>query len=589
MTNRLRAFLLALLTMAAPAAARAAVTVSVTPGYAQVVVGQTLQFSAAVTGSGNRGVFWMVNNARLGNLAMGKITAKGLFTAPANLPKPAIATITAMSKADNSVVATAVVTLLAQPVSGHTYHVATTGSDGADGSSGAPWKTIQHAQSVAASGDTVLVHGGVYNEHVTFSRSGTAAAPITFRAAPGETPVVDGTGLDIPGDMYGLFTFDSASYVIAEGFELRNYTTASIREVPIGVFVTGAGSGVQVVENYIHDITTTAPANPRNCASNAFGMTVYGTRNPDALDGLAVAGNEIAHNKLGCSETLSLDGNVTNWAVVNNVVHDNDNIAIGAIGFEKVSKDPAYDQARDGVIRGNTIYNITSFGNPDYGNQYAADGIYVDGGTNIVIEQNLIHHVDLGIELASEHGGRTSSYVAARNNVIHSGQSAGISLGGYAAAKGGTDHCTVVGNTLWQNDTQNTGSGEFQIQFNATNNVVENNIFYAGAQGLLVNDFTTSTPAPAVLDYNLYYSAGAQKFTWQKHKYTSYASYLTGTGMDAHSPPFSDPQLTADFDIAPTSPARDAGLVLGQVAGARDFAGNKRVAGGTTSIGAYEE
>ncbi len=44
-----------------------------------------------------------------------------------------------------------------------------------------------------------------------------------------------------------------------------------------------------------------------------------------------------------------------------------------------------------------------------------------------------------------------------------------------------------------------------QIQFNATNNVFENNILYAGAQGLLVNDFTTSSADPAQLDYNLYF------------------------------------------------------------------------------------
>ena len=157
--------------------------------------------------------------------------------------------------------------------------------------------------------------------------------------------------------------------------------------------------------------------------------------------------------------------------MVSNLIHDVNNIGIGAIGFEKVSKDPAYDQARQGVIRGNTVYNITSFGNPDYGKQYAADGIYVDGGTNITIEQNLIHNVDLGIELASEHQGKTSSFVVARNNVIYDGNSAGISIGGYAKNRGGTDHCNVVGNTLYNNDGQKTGSGEFQIQFNATNNI----------------------------------------------------------------------------------------------------------------------
>ncbi len=575
-----RAALLVSLLM--PGAARAAVTIS--PAYAQVVAGQTLQLTATP------GVIWQVDNANGGATATGRISKTGLYTAPSKLPKPAIATITAISRTDPSQSATATVTLLAQAPTGHTYYVSTSGSDGGDGSSGSPWRTIQHAETIAAAGDTVLVHGGVYNEHVTLSTSGTANGTITFESAPGETAVVDGTGLDIPQNMWGLFTFDSVSYVIVQGFEIRNYTTASVKNVPIGVFVVGAGVGDQVVNYYIHDITTTAPANPTNCASDAFGMTVYGTQAPDAIDGLAVSGNEIANNLTGCSETLSLDGNVTNFAVVSNLVHDDNNIGIGAIGFERVSKDPAYDQARDGVIRGNTVYNITSFGNPDYGNQYAADGIYVDGGTNIVIDQNRIHNVDLGIELASEHRGKTSSFIIARNNIVYDGNSAGISIGGYAASKGGTDHCTVVGNTTYNNDTQQTGSGEFQIQFNATNNVVDNNIFYAGTQGLVVNDFTTSTPTPAALDYNLYFSSGSPVFDWQKHRYTSYSAYQTASGNDTHSP-YADPQFTSttNLDVAGASPAVNAGTNLGAaIVGLRDFIGAKRVLGANIDIGAYE-
>jgi hypothetical protein len=572
-----------LVSLLMPGAARAAVTIS--PAYAQLLPGQTLQFAASP------GVTWQVDNANGGTAATGTVSKTGLFTAPTTQPKPAIATITAISRTDPSQSATATVTLLAQAPTGHTYYVSTFGNDSTgDGSSGAPWRTIQHAQTKAAAGDTVLVHGGVYNEHVTLSTSGTANGYITFQSFPGEVAAVDGTGLDIPQNMWGLFTFNSVSYVIVQGFEIRNYTTASVKQVPIGVFIVGAGEGDQLVNNYVHNITTTAPANPTNCASDAFGITVYGTQAPDAIDGLAISGNEVANNLTGCSETLSLDGNVTHFAVVSNLVHDDNNIGIGAIGFERVSKDPAYDQARDGAIIGNTVYNITSYGNPDYGKQYAADGIYVDGGTNIVIDRNRIHNVDLGIELASEHKGKTSSYIVARNNIVYDGNSAGISIGGYAASKGGTDHCTVVGNTAYGNDTQNTGSGEFQIQFNATNNVVENNIFYAGAQGLLVNDFTTSTPAPAMLDYNLYFSSGPTIFDWQKHKYTSYSAYQTASGNDTNSP-YADPQFTTttNLDVAGTSPAINAGTNLGAaIVGTRDFIGAKRVLGGNIDIGAYE-
>lgn len=75
---------------------------------------------------------------------------------------------------------------------------------------------------------------------------------------------------------------------------------------------------------------------------------MYGTEAPAAISGLVVSGNEIDDLKTGCSETLSVDGNVNGFAIIGNVIHDDDNIGIDAIGFEKVSPNPAYDRARNG-------------------------------------------------------------------------------------------------------------------------------------------------------------------------------------------------------------------------------------------------
>lgn len=577
--------------------AHAAVTISISPSYTQLVAPDTLQFTAQVSGNGNGDVIWEVDNVIGGNSAYGTITASGLYSPPAKLPSPALVTVTAVAKADPTASAIATITLLSQASSGGKYYVAPGGDDHASGSIDAPWATIQHAADTASAGDTVLVRQGSYNEHVHLHRSGDAAQGfITFQNYSDETAVLDGTGLDIPGGQWGLFTFDNVSDVIVSGFELRNYQTNSRNKVPIGVYVFGAGKSLQIVNNRIHDIATTAKTSPDQCGSNAFGLTVYGSKAPTAIEEIAIAGNELFDLHTGCSETLSLNGNVKNFAVLNNLVHDNDNIGIGAIGFERVSPDPKYDQARDGVIRGNIVYNITSYGNPDYGKQYAADGIYIDGGTDIIVEQNLVHHVDLGIELASEHQGRTSSFVTARNNVVYEGNSAGISIGGYAAKRGGTDHCVVVNNTLYANDTKKTGSGEFQIQFNATNNVFENNILYAGPQNLFVNDFTDSSPEPATLDYNLYFSPdGADKgdWTWQKKTYRGFDDYRDATGLDSRGL-FADPEFVSlgeppDLDIAASSPARNAGTVLGSgMTGKYDFAGYRRVRHGKINIGAYQ-
>ena len=577
--------------------AQGAVSVTLSMPYAQVQPSQSVAFSAAVTGSANTKVVWQVNNAVGGSASAGTVTAGGVFTAPAALPSPASVTVTAVSAADPSASATATITLVAQAAAGTTYYVAKTGADGNPGTLASPFLTIQHAAGVAAAGDTVLVEAGVYNELVAPRNSGNATQGyITFSAAPGQAVAIDGTGLAIPGGQWGLVTLQNSSFVVVQGFELRNYTTSSVRDVPVGVYVSGAGSNVQIVNNHIHDITTTAKTTPKACGSDALGMAVYGSAAPAAISGLVVSGNEIDDLMTGCSESLSIDGNVDGFAVTSNVVHDNDNIGIDAIGFERVSPDPAYDQARHGEIRGNIVYNITSYGNPDYGRQYAADGIYVDGGTQIIIEQNLVHNADLGIELASEHKGHVTSAVIARNNVVYQDNSNGISIGGYGPNRGGSDGVTVVNNTLWDNDTKHTGSGEFQIQFNATNNLFENNIVYASAQALMVHDYAPAAAAPATLDANLYFSPkGAAKsvFQWEKTRYSGFAKYLAGSGQDGRSvfadPLFVDPGAPPVLDVMAGSPAIGAGLDLGEaVVGSVDFAGNRRIVGHTIDIGAYQ-
>src|SRR6266852_4832404 len=61
-----------------------------------VAAGQQAQFTATVTGTTNTSVTWIV----VGGAADGTISASGLYTAPAVVPNPALATVTAPSQAD---------------------------------------------------------------------------------------------------------------------------------------------------------------------------------------------------------------------------------------------------------------------------------------------------------------------------------------------------------------------------------------------------------------------------------------------------------------------------------------------------------
>jgi hypothetical protein len=314
----------------------------------------------------------------------------------------------------------------------------------------------------------------------------------------------------------------------------------------LGINVIGAGSHIELLKNNVHHIEQNFNGRfgPGH-GGNGFGIAVYGTDARTPIPNLIIDGNEVHHLKTGSSESLVVNGNVTNFRITHNVVHDNNNIGIDVIGFEHTAPDPGVDQARDGLVSGNLVYDITSRGNPAYGNDQSSDGIYVDGGTRVLIEQNVVHDVDVGIELASEHQNRATSYITARNNLIYHCNTAGVSIGGYAPERGHTDHCSVVNNTLYENDTAGTGSGEFQMQWNMADNIFENNIVYAGSRCLITlnkSQIEKDHP-PATIDHNLYYCAsGPQTSAWAgaSTTVTGFDKYVQSTGNDQHSN-FSDP------------------------------------------------
>ena len=477
------------------------------------------------------------------------------------------------------------------------FYVSTAGNDSNPGSESAPWRTIQHAADTARAGSTVNVRGGVYEELVSIHASGNASDGfITFRSYPGETAILDAEHFT-PSGRQAVLAIHNQSYVRIEGFEIRNFHTAEHRLAPLGISVMGAGSHIELLKNNVHHIEQTFPGRDApGSGGNGFGIAVYGTDAKTPITDLVIDGNEVHQLKTGSSESLVVNGNVTNFRITHNVVHDNNNIGIDVIGFERTAPDPAVDQARDGLVSNNLVYNITSKGNPAYRNDESSDGIYVDGGTRILIERNVMHDVDFGIELASEHKDRATSYITVRNNLIYHSHTAGVSIGGYAPDRGRTEHCIVVNNTLYQNDTSATGSGEFQMQWNMVDNVFENNIVYTGPRCLMMlNKFQLDKKRPpAIIDHNLYYCAsGAQASTWAgaSNIVTGFDKYVEATGNDRHSR-FSDPHFVDpaknDFHLQFNSLAIAAGAVDSLPLGELDLEGSPRFKSGKIDIGCYQ-
>ncbi|AJG91226.1 hypothetical protein BG03_5706 (plasmid) [Bacillus cereus] len=308
--------------------------------------------------------------------------------------------------------------------SGTDYYVFPAGSDLNPGTLDQPFATIQKAANVAKEGSTVYIRGGVYNQKVRVTHSGASGAPITFQNYQDEKVILDGSTVKLEDD--GLFTIEDKNYIQVKGLEFRNLKSAKVNETPIGIYITGTGRNIEIRNNYIHHIETNVKD------GNAHGIAVYGTssHSQNNLNHIFIDNNEVANLKLGLSEAIAVNGNVDSFEVTNN-----NNIGIVLIGYEGVSPVTALDQARNGVVRNNIVHHNSPINNTSY-NEYSADGIYVDGGKEIIIEQNQSYENNLGNEVANEHAGKGASQITVRDNTISNNIMSRIAIGGYDSQQG---------------------------------------------------------------------------------------------------------------------------------------------------------
>ena len=177
------------------------------------------------------------------------------------------------------------------PMHAATYVVDQAAPAAADANPGAeqsPFKTVQRAVNEAKPGDTILVMAGKYDERVRVKTSGTEGQPITLRAVPRRSAILNGFDLQ-------------ASYIRIEGFEITAEKPATA--VQLG------GNQCEVLDNYIHHMMVGVAG-------------TVGKPSPDGKtrDYAAVAHNRIAYNKVYHSQYgLMLGGE--DWLVENNEVN----------------------------------------------------------------------------------------------------------------------------------------------------------------------------------------------------------------------------------------------------------------------------
>jgi hypothetical protein len=420
-------------------------------------------------------------------------------------------------------------------------YVSPGGSDHASGTASHPLASPQAAVGkLGPSGGTIVLAGGHYTGRRIVL---TGRSHITVRAAAGATPVLDGAGLKAPDGQSGMVEIHNSSDITISGLTITGYRTKALSAVPIGIFVSGSGHGIRLSHNHVHHL-----GNDNSTLGsfdiNAHGIAFYGTDPSASLSDVRVDHNELDHLVLGASETLVVNGNVDGFAITGNVIHDDNNIGIDAIGFEPTISGPArfteVNRARHGVIAGNHVSRIISKGNPAYWEDgewcNCADGIYVDGGGDIAITGNRVDASDIGIEAASEwKQGRTDAIRIVGNTVTASGYTS-LALGGYDQDRGEAYDVTVTGNVL------HGGSPAVLLQYYLHDTTITHNAITGAADStLLLRDKPAGTAAQnanLVLDHNRYAAPakpGHELYLWNGVTRHGLAAYQAASGEDRAS------------------------------------------------------
>ena len=409
---------------------------------------------------------------------------------------------------------------------GNTYYVAKTGLDSNDGSLAHPWLTINHAASTAVAGDTVYVRSGTYNEYVfDCYHSGTAGNPITFENYPGESPIIDGTGLANPSSNYGLL-YIVGNYINWQGFEIRN---SLIYE---GVYALHAFQ-VNLSNLKIHAINGSGIA-LGDCSNMVIDTCeLYNCNTNPQYD-----------------ETIILSP-AQNIEIKNCYIHDTGSAGIDCKGANG-------DSGCNNIsIHNNEICNLAN----------GSSGIYIDmQGINqngFSIYCNKIHNCGNAITLGSEGNAATLTNTNIYNNLIYN-NTYGFQVQPYSFPK----TVSIINNTFYNNliglgwdDT----AANYQVNCVVRNNIVVSTTTYS----LIHYDYYAQ--GGVTIDHNLFYDAAGYN--------TQY-----GTNYVIGNPLLTNP--TTDFSIPSNSPAVDAGSSAN--APGTDYVGTVRPQNTGYDIGAYE-
>lgn len=431
-----------------------------------------------------------------------------------------------------------------------TYYIATNGNNANNGSQQYPWRTISYAlgsSSPTASGDTVYVRSGTYNEQILIEKSG-----ITLSSYSSEAVTIDGTGVSVVfrnngwGD--GLIHISGKNNITVKNMNIVNSGSC-------GFFISNSNN-ITISRNYIY-----------NTKSSAIKTS--------SCEYINIEKNDCSHNNMiegtgNVQEIISLS-NTSNSTIQYNTVHDGNKAS--CCGGEGILTKDGSSYVN---IHHNEVYRVV------------AVGIYigeVSGNSHhIYAYNNKVHDIGFtydgksrwghGIDIGSEYTGGIDT-VHVYNNIIYNCRLDGIHVPS-AQASNTIKNIFIFNNTVYNNGLSTTdtmggiGIQKYTTYPNIQNIVVINNLCFNNKNYQIAGTSTNITGL--VIDHNLLYP------------YKS--SDMNGTNYISNNPMLSN-ATNYDFHLTGSSPAINAGARTAFIpAQFYDYDGNLR--GNEIDIGAYE-
>lgn len=313
-------------------------------------------------------------------------------------------------------IVSAVALLTAGAASAASYHVRTDGSDSScNGSanaaaSSAPncaFQTVGKSASTASAGDTVNIQAGTFTGTASFTKSGTAAAPITFKAAgsavirgnvftSGNFIVLDGLTISPPSaGGYGAVTLSGQNNVLKNclvtnyGASAGSQATAIIFE-DNGAYNTVEGCTIRDLNDIDAFHVNGHHQTIRNNFVTNLNQVNYDLNHTDFIQtwgwagsrsyNILVEGNLVTNStaQLGNTQTMGI-ADQRDWTFRNNVFAN-----VGAALFSGIPRTRFYNNVfyKVGRAQGYAVSLYTQLNYSSVGDEFV-NNVFIDNGKDV--------------------------------------------------------------------------------------------------------------------------------------------------------------------------------------------------------------